>query len=95
MTVEEERDVIATGNRLELFLTDPAVIEAVDKLDKRYYAQFKAAKSPEDIALVKAKSAVIEDLFSELRAVVSTGKHTEITRDRREKNQSTRGNGRK
>jgi hypothetical protein len=83
VTEEKEVEVIATGNRLEQFLTDPAVAEAIDKLDKKYYAAFKACVTADEVVVVKARSDALADLLNELRVSVSGGKHTSIQRDRR------------
>jgi hypothetical protein len=85
VTEEKELEVIAAGNRLEQFLTDPAVLEAIEKLDRKYYDAFKACVTADEVAVVKARSSVLVDVLNELRVAVSGGKHTSITRDRRER----------
>lgn len=92
--MNEEADTIEAGARVDLFLSDPAILGAFEKLDKQYYKEFKEALAMDDVALIKAKSTVLADLQTALRAVVSNGQHTAATRERREKNNSTRRNGR-
>ncbi len=84
MTEEKEVEVIAAGNRLEQFLTDPAVVGAIDALDKKYYAAFKACVTAEEVGVVKARSDALADVLNELRVVISGGKHTAVVRTRRE-----------
>ncbi len=88
MTEEQENELVAKAARLEQFLAEPAVIEAVERLDRKYYEAFKQAVTAEEVAVVKARSSVLVDFFNELRVTVSGGKHTSITRDRRNSRQT-------
>jgi hypothetical protein len=83
MTDEQENEVVAKAARLEQFLAEPAVLEAIERLDKKYYEAFKACVTAEEVAVVKARSSVLADVLNEFRVTVSGGKHTSITRDRR------------
>lgn len=90
---EQEARAIADGNRVEQLVADPAVKNAIRKLDEKYYQEFKNANDEQTRTAAWAKARALDNLAGELLAVVDNGKlaaHQRNTREMYEKR-----NGRK
>lgn len=84
MTEEEQA---SRGERVEQFLKDEAVQEVLAKLEKKYYEEFKQARTAEGRESAHAKALVLDDFTTSVRAIVDTGKlaRASITRRQRGK----------
>lgn len=81
---KSEQETIGAGLRVKMFLADDEVKDALDRLEKRYYEEFKGSKTAEDRAKSWAKSSVLDDFLREMRIVVDAGDTTQIVANRRE-----------
>lgn len=78
------------ADRLDAFLKDESVQEAIELLKKSYYASFIAAQSDDDRRLAQAKAVVIGDFEAMLRAVVDAGTRETLEQEQRDRALSTR-----
>lgn len=81
---DNEQKQIDDYRRVEAFLADPAVKEAIRKLDQGFYAAFKNASTPEKREEAWAKTAALEALSGELLATMSGGQLVLKKREQRE-----------
>lgn len=82
--VEQEQKEIDAGSRVHAFLQDKDVIEAMARLQRRYVDDWKAGDSPEKRETAWAKQRALDDLRTELEAVVESGKKATIVQSRRQ-----------
>lgn len=78
-----EEETIRDGLRVKQFLEDDAVVAAFARLEARYYADYKAAKSDEQLKAIHARTVVLDDLKSELAVVVENGMKVKADHERR------------
>lgn len=82
----QDRDaIIDAGKRVERFLADDAVRGAIERLEQKYVADWKAALTTQERETLHAKVAVVGDLQLELRAIVGNGQHAQVTREREQR----------
>lgn len=86
-----EREVADAG-RLEQFLGDPVVSDALSHMERRYYEEFKAAKTLDELQSAQARARVLDDFQGELRIVKDAGTRAaaEIAHDERRAGPSNR-----
>lgn len=84
MTDSEEKR-IAEGARVEAFLRDDAVQNALKRLHERYYRDFKSAATPDAREAVWAQAKALDDLCTELAATVDSGTRASVERQRRDR----------
>lgn len=78
-----EDEVISAGIRVQQFLADDAVVAVFARLDARYYADYKSAKDPAQLAAIHARTVVLDDLKTELAGVVDNAMKVKADHDRR------------
>lgn len=76
---------ISDGSRVEAFLNDEAVREALARMHSRYYGEFKNAATRDDREAAWAKARVLDDFSTELVAVIDSGKRASADKQRRER----------
>lgn len=85
MTDEQQ---VAAGKRVEAFLADEAVKNALIELEKRYFADFKRAKTAEERETLHARVRALEDLFETVLGIKESGKLAQHTIEQREKTEA-------
>ena len=70
MSLEQQ---VSAGERVSRFLADEAVIAAFTKLEEKYIAEWKGSKTREERESLHAKVQVVEDVRTQLRAIVDNG----------------------
>jgi len=65
--------IIADARRIDQFLDDPAIKEALSRMERRYYEEFLAADSSEKRAATQGKARVLKDLERELKSIIGAG----------------------
>lgn len=83
-----EQEQIDAGKRVQSFLADDAVKGALVKLEKRYIADFKASKSPEEREAIHARVTALDDLFTSVLGIVDNGTLAQHARAAREAEES-------
>lgn len=73
---------IQAAIRVDAFLKDDAIATALGRLERRYYEEFKQAKSSEDRVRSWAKANVLDDFLHELQIVKDTGEREAIETSR-------------
>lgn len=73
MTLLSREALAAAGYRVNEFLNDDIVKQALDALHNKYVAEFKAADSSEKRVTAWAQFRVLDDFQTALRAVVNAG----------------------
>lgn len=68
-----EHEEAAAGVRVKALLEDVAVRDALGKLERQFYEDFKRAKSDEERRRAQAQAAVLEVFCEKLMAVVARG----------------------
>lgn len=81
---------IEDGRRLKAFLEDEAVKGAFIELEKRYFAEFKDAKTPHDREALHARCRALADLFETVLGTVNSGKIEEHYREQRQLNDTAK-----
>jgi hypothetical protein len=81
---EKESKTIADADRLEQFLKDPVVEQAVLNLHASYFEGFKSSKSADEQNLFGWKGRALDDLLLELKKVVHAGVVAKIDVSRRQ-----------
>jgi hypothetical protein len=72
--VADQNHKIATdGGRVEAFLADPAVKDAIERTEVKYFAEFKAADTDSKRTSVWAKLKALDDVRLELKVTVDRG----------------------
>lgn len=61
------------GNRMREFLRDDTVNEALSRLERKYYEEFKHADSSEKRVTAWAKANALHDLTQQLLGVIDDG----------------------
>lgn len=82
---ETEQKQISAADRVAAFLADDAVKGAMARLSRTYYEEFKKAATPEAREAAWSKSAALDDLATQLQAVIDTGTRTKADVERRER----------
>lgn len=82
--LDPESQAIADMERIRNFLNDDAVKRALAALNRKYFDEFKASKSPEDRESAWAKARAIEDFGNELEAILAVGKVAKHHREQQE-----------
>jgi uncharacterized membrane-anchored protein YjiN (DUF445 family) len=83
-TQPSEQEVIDAGRRVEQFIKDPAVQEAIARLATQYYSDFKSAKTADAIKIAHAKSSMLDEFINELQVPIDRGEAATIQRRSRE-----------
>lgn len=81
----QEAQQITDAARIEAFVTDPVVEQAVLKLERSYFEGFKSSKTADERSAFGFKGSVLDDLLLELRKVVNTGVVAKVTVERRQR----------
>lgn len=76
-----EQEVIDAGRRVEQFLADPAITDALEGLERAYLEELITAPS-DQLHHVRTKVTVLRDFATSLRGVVDRGKRAGIERAR-------------
>ena len=85
--LEQEAADISAGKRADEFLADPVVTNMLLAVEKKYMGEFQRAETDEARRTVWAKTRVLTDFVTEMRATVGRGQmatHTKETRERQE-----------
>jgi hypothetical protein len=88
--LEQEKQVIDDGEKLDQFLNHPVVGRVFASLDKQYHGEWLAETDPEKRDLLWAKSKALFDLAKELRATYDRGRIAKHARQTRERNEELR-----
>jgi hypothetical protein len=78
-----EAEAIEEGRRVKAFLEDPAVKKVLVSLEKRYFAAFKSAATPEEREALHARVIALDDLFHSCLGTVNNGTVAQRARDQR------------
>lgn len=87
-----ESQRIADAERVRTFLADEAIKRALAALNRAYFDEFKASKTPTEREGAWAKARVVEDFGIQLQAILDVGavaKHQRNLRDVRRKKRSS------
>lgn len=79
-----EQEQIDAGERMKVFVSDPAVQAAIAKMASRNYDAFKKAKTDDEIRAAHARGVVLDEFVGELQVVVDQGHVSSILRKERE-----------
>ena len=83
MTDEEQ---VRLSDRIESFVKDEGVKGALNELEKRYFTDFKNAKTDDERRSAQAKVVVLTDFAIELKSIVDRGtviKNNNVKKDQR------------
>lgn len=75
-------DAIRKGQRIDEFLDDPDVQDAIRIVEQQNYQLFKAATSDEGRRMAQAQAIALGAIQAALRAVAGDGERESIERDR-------------
>lgn len=84
----QEAKQITDAARIEAFLTDPIIEQAVLKLERSYFDGFKSSKTADERSAFGFKGSVLDDLLLELRKVVNAGVVAKVNVERRQRRSS-------
>lgn len=84
----QEAQQITDAARIEAFITDPVIEQAVLKLERSYFDGFKSSKTADERSAYGFKGSVLDDLLLELRKVVNAGVVAKVTVERRQRRSS-------
>lgn len=79
-----EQEAIDAGERMKVFVSDPAVQAAIARMASRNYDEFKKATTDDEIRAAHARGVVLDQFVSELQVVVDQGHVQTILRKERE-----------
>ena len=82
---------INDGERLAAFLADPALVDAMTRLEALYVAKWKTSPSVAEREALHAKACAFDDLRNEIRAIVDNGTRAKEDLARRERATNQRG----
>lgn len=71
-STKEER--IAQAERIKQFVEDAVVNDIISKLERKYYEEFKKARSADERVTTWAKAVVLEDFLTSMSIRVNDGK---------------------
>lgn len=101
MSEQTEQEMLDAGRRVEQFLADAAVKDAIKRVADAAYEEFKKAETDNARANAWAKSKALDGLADELTRVMHNGKLVEMKRqiqaeqEERQRAADARRNGRK
>lgn len=77
-------EMIRDGERITAFLNDPVIENALKRVTDRAFADFRNAKTDDDLRAARALLVAGERFEEALRGVTSLGKRHKIEKDREE-----------
>jgi hypothetical protein len=80
---DDEKQSIDDMTRVQAFLADAAVKDAIRRVNDKNFALFKAAKTPDEMLVAHARTTALEELVNELGVVIARGEFHQAARDRR------------
>jgi len=83
MSQDQEAKAIEVGQRVKAFLEDPDIKRRWIELEKRYFGEFKKAKTPAEREALHARCLALDEVFSALTGLEDDGKLAQAARDQR------------
>ncbi len=78
---------IGAQRRVEAFLHDDVIVDALDQLDQKYVGEMKRAATAQDLWRAQARANAIDEFLTALRAIFQSGELAALEIKQAEKRQ--------